>query len=121
MKNPNYTPRMTWQQAMREAENLCGMILQQVEMMRAAGHPPDVIPLTSYPTQEDYDRIQGDNPGYTWRQHQMINQACQRILSRNKIKARRVEIHADDFIAWLQTTGKKNTQATRAEYAARAT
>lgn len=115
---PKPQTRLTWQQASREAENLCGMILQQVSQLEAAGMRPDQVPLTRYPTREDYAAILGDNPGYTWEAHSLVNKAAQRILSRHKIKARFVDLRAAEYFAWLEQTGQPNNTGSRAQYAA---
>ena len=111
--------KLTWQQANREAESRLAMVLDQVaQVTTMTGERPTHIPLTDYPTVEDYTRLLGDNPGWCWEEHRMINQAMARLLSRQKLKVRKVSVRADDFLAWCMMNGKKNTTATRAEYAA---
>lgn len=106
---------MNWQTALRHAEERAGFILNMIDQ---APERPGSIPLTEYPTLEDYQRILGDNPGYNWEEHRMVNKAVQRILKRHKLKAVFKPIHADDYLGWCTLQGRKNTSADRAEYIA---
>lgn len=95
------------------------LILEQIEQAEAnTGHRPDSVPLTDYPTPDDYYRVLGNRPGYTWKEHCMINKAARRILSRHKIKTELRTIQADDFLGWCTLQGRDNTPAARAAYIA---
>lgn len=115
-----HRPKLTWQQASREAESRLAMVLEQVAHVEVVtGERPDSVPMADYPTPEDYERLLGENPGWSWEEHRMINQAMKRLLRRHKLRARVVPVRADDFLGWCVMNGKVNNTQTRAEYAAR--
>lgn len=106
-----------WQTAQMTAERNAAAILEQIaQATQQHGQAPKLVPLSNYPTAEDFIQIQGEATGWTWKQWKMVNQATSRILRRHKLKTRLIDLTASEYFAWLEATGQKNTPASRASY-----
>ena len=106
---------MNWQRAQREAESRVAALLESIS---AAGGCVAEIPLTNYPTPEDYDKILGVNAGWSWSDWLKVNRATVRLLRRAGYHVRLVPVTAAELFGWLVVNGLANTPANRAQFAA---
>jgi hypothetical protein len=83
--------------------------------------PPDAvatIPLSNYPSADDYTALCGtpEIAGWTFEQWQAVNLAVVERLREAGIVVVLVECRADAVFGWLAQHGLENTPANRAQY-----
>lgn len=106
---------MTNRETQRMAEQRAALIMEQVA---GAPTPVAMVPLSDYPTPEDFHTILGRDPGWTWQEFRQVNRAVQRILKRAGLNVSFVPLVAGDYFPWLLRHALNNTPTARAQYVA---
>lgn len=105
---------MTWQSAKAHARERAAAIIARL------GPDPRgaVVPLSEYPTAEDFAAILGgeEEAGWPHTYHAMVNRAVVRELKRAGVEVLPVPMRAAEYLPWLHRYGVPNCPELRAQY-----
>lgn len=88
------------------------------EFQSAHLEAPSLIPLTSFDSEEDFDRILEGKEQWSFEEHRAVNARIRANLERDGFKVEMVLIVPEEYFAWLKSKGIDNAPESRSRYIA---